>query len=171
MSDAELEAAIREALAASPFTGEGHRKVVARLLRRPVPIRTSRKRALRIMRAAQLLAPHRVRQTHGDPAHAGTVVTTAPNVRWGTDGTTILTARDGRVWLFLTVEHWNSELLGWHVSQRGDRFAALAALQGAVETVAGHLEPDAVRGVELWMDHGSQSTARDFRAGIRLWGL
>ena len=171
LSDAALLTAVREDLAASPFTGEGHRKVRARLRRRAVPIRVSRERVRRVMGQAHLLAPYRVRRTHGHPAHDGTVITGGPNQRWGTDGTTVMTAQEGRVWLFLTVEHWNSELLGWHVTTRGDRFAALAAVQGAVHTVAGHLEPDAVRGVELRMDHGSQYTARDFRAGIRFWGL
>lgn len=171
ISDAELLAAIRDELAGSPFTGEGHKKVQARLRRRTPPIRVSRSRVLRVMRAAQLLAPHRVRRTHGDPAHPGTIVTAGPNQRWGTDGTTILTGREGRVWLFLTVEHWNDEILGWHVTKRGDRFAALQAVQAAVQTVAGHVEPEAVRGVELRMDHGSQYTSRDFLAGIRYWGM
>ena len=55
MRDRELMAEIREVLAASPFVGEGHRKVWARLRRRGV--RTSRKRVLRLTREAGLLAP------------------------------------------------------------------------------------------------------------------
>ena len=47
--DAELLNAIRADLAASPFTGEGHRKVWARL-RIMRDIRVSRARVLRLMR-------------------------------------------------------------------------------------------------------------------------
>ena len=48
MPDSALLAAIRAVLAASPFHGEGHRKVWARL--RAVGTRTSLRRVLRLMR-------------------------------------------------------------------------------------------------------------------------
>ena len=57
-SDAALLGKIREVLAASPFYGEGHRKVWARL--RFEEVRTSKARVLRLMREAQLLAPSRM---------------------------------------------------------------------------------------------------------------
>ena len=56
LPDAELLAEIRRDLAESPFVGEGHRKVWARL-RLKRGIRTSRKRVLRLTREAGLLAP------------------------------------------------------------------------------------------------------------------
>ena len=58
LSDAQLLAAIRTDLARSPFQGEGHRKVHARL-RILDDIRVSRTRVLRVMRAqgATLAAP------------------------------------------------------------------------------------------------------------------
>ena len=58
LSDAALERLIREDLAHSPFLGEGHRKVWARL-RVLRGVRVSRKRVLRIMREQHLLSPHR----------------------------------------------------------------------------------------------------------------
>src|ERR671913_189132 len=58
MPDAGLVDAIRAVLAASPFHGEGHRKVWARL--RHGGIRTSERRVLRLMGAhGLLLAPSR----------------------------------------------------------------------------------------------------------------
>ena len=48
MPDADLLDAIRAVLAASPFHGEGHRKVWARL--RHGGVRTSRRRVLRLRR-------------------------------------------------------------------------------------------------------------------------
>ena len=125
LSDAQLLAAIRTDLARSPFQGEGHRKVHARL-RILDDIRVSRTRVLRVMRAHGLLSPHRGRQ--GDPkAHDGTIVTSAPYVLWGTDGVRVFTADDGWVWTFAAVDHWNAECVGWHVCKVGSRFAALAA--------------------------------------------
>jgi putative transposase len=58
MSDEALTTAIRDVLAASPFHGEGHRKVWARL--RHAGTRTSLRRVLRLMRQSNLLAPTRV---------------------------------------------------------------------------------------------------------------
>ena len=58
-----LVEAIRAVLAASPFHGEGHRKVWARL--RMQGVRTSRRRVLRLMREHDLLAPSRVGSPRG----------------------------------------------------------------------------------------------------------
>ena len=57
-TDEVLTERIREQIAASPFSGEGHRKVWARL--RVAGIRSSKARVLRLMRQAQLLAPQRL---------------------------------------------------------------------------------------------------------------
>ena len=59
MADAELLAAIRADLTASPFVGEGHRKVWARL-RILCGILVSKDRVRRLMRENALLSPHRV---------------------------------------------------------------------------------------------------------------
>ena len=55
MPDAALVEAIRAVLSDSPFHGEGHRKVWARL--RIAGVRTSKHRVLRLMREHGLLAP------------------------------------------------------------------------------------------------------------------
>src|SRR4051812_27150509 len=60
VSDDALLAAIRADLARSPWRGEGHRKVWARL-RVLDGIRVARKRVLRLMRENALLSPHRIR--------------------------------------------------------------------------------------------------------------
>ena len=74
-SDAQLLAAIRTDLARSPFHGEGHRKVHARL-RILDGIRVARTRVLRVMRAHGLLSPHRGRQGAAK-THDGRVITQA----------------------------------------------------------------------------------------------
>ena len=55
------------------------------------------------MRAHKLLSPHRGRQGAAR-VHAGTIVTQAPNVMWGTDGVRVFTLDDGWGWIFTAVE-------------------------------------------------------------------
>ena len=83
MSDEALLAAIRGDLARSSWTGEGHRKVWARLRVIDV-IRVARKRVLREMREHSLLSPHRAR-TRSEEPHDRHIITQAPNVMWATD--------------------------------------------------------------------------------------
>lgn len=110
VSDSELSSPIREDLASSPFSGEGHRKVRARL-RYGRGIMVSKKRVLRIMREANLLSPHRVPQKP-PREHAGRIITDEPNIMWGTDGARVFMLEDGWGWIFACVEHWNSECMG-----------------------------------------------------------
>jgi putative transposase len=169
LSDDELVVEIRADLNASPFQGEGHRKVRARLkiLR---GIRVSNKRVLRLMRENRLLSPYRGRI--GQPLeHLGTIVTKEPNVMWGTDGTRILTLEDGWTWLFTAVEHWNAECVGWHVIKDGSRYQALQPVAQGLEAVFGSLGPDVARGLALRMDHGTQYLSDHFLDQIRYWGI
>ena len=169
LSDDELLIEIRADLEASPFQGEGHRKVKARLkiLR---GIRVSNKRVLRLMRENRLLSPYRGRI--GQPLeHLGTIVTDAPNVMWGTDGTRILTLEEGWVWLFAAVEHWNAECVGWHVMKDGSRYQALQPVAMGLKAIFGSLGPDVARGLALRMDHGTQYLSDHFLNQIRYWGI
>src|SRR2546425_9441172 len=70
--DETLTGKIREVLAASPFYGEGHRKVLARL--RMAGGRTSKARVLRVMREAQWLPPSRT-LPEAQKSHPGTINT------------------------------------------------------------------------------------------------
>jgi putative transposase len=167
--DDALLAATKNDLERSPWTGEGHRKVWARL-RAIDGIRVSRKRVLRLMREHALLSPHRARQ-RTKAAHDRHIVTEAPNVMWATDATQITTVRDGKVWLFGVAEHWNAELLGWHVARRGTRFEAIQALGMAVRQRFGHLSAGAARGLALRHDHGSNFMADHFQKQVKFWGV
>jgi transposase InsO family protein len=122
------------------------------------------------MRENQLLSPYRGRI--GRPLdHDGTIVTDAPNVMWGTDGTRILTHQDGWVWVFTAIEHWNAECVGWHVIKLGSRYEALEPIAAGLTSLYGSLGPDVARGLSLRMDHGSQYTSDHFLKQIRYWGI
>ena len=169
ISDAAVLSAIRSDLARSPWIGEGHRKVWARL-RVLDGLRVSRKRVLRLMRENGLLSPHRQPPRPGE-AHDGRITTDVPNLMWGTDATQIPTVQDGKVWLFAVVEHWNAEAMGWHVAKIGDRYAAAQAVGLAVKTAFGAATADVARGVALRHDHGSQFMAHHFQNQIKFWGM
>ena len=169
LSDVELLAAIRRDLARSPWTGEGHRKVWARL-RVIDGIRVSRSRVLRIMGENSLLSPH-WRPPRPANDHDGTITTDAPNVMWGADGAVIPTVEDGNVTLFIVAEHWNAEGLGWHVARHGNRYAAVEALSVAVKSVFGSIGADAARGVSLRHDHGSAFMSGYFQNQLGFFGM
>ena len=133
-------------------------------------MRVSRKRVLRLMRDHALLSPHRAR-SRSDSQHDRHIITEAPNVMWATDATQIVTVQDGKVWLFGVVEHWNAELLGWHVSKIGSRFEATQAVGMAVRQHCGELRADAARGLALRHDDGSNFMAEHFQKQIKFWGI
>lgn len=169
ITDAALLAAIKRDLEISPWIGEGHRKVWARLRVRD-GVRASRKRLLRVMRENRLLSPYRTRRRVED-SHERQITTVAPNVMWAIDATQIPTVEDGKVWLFGVAEHWNAEMLGWHVAKHGTRFEATQALSMAVRLQFGHLSAGAARGLALRHDHGSNFMADHFQKQVRFWGI
>lgn len=167
--DEALLELIRADLKSSPFTGEGHRKVWARLRVRD-EVRVARKRILRLMRENHLLSPHRSRP-RPPKKHDGKIVTLAPNLMWGTDGTRVFTLDDGWVWIFSAVDHWNAECVGWHVCKTGDRYAALQPISMALSALYGDVQAGVARGLALRMDHGTQYLSDHFLNQIKFWGI
>jgi transposase InsO family protein len=169
VNDEDLLGLIRADLERSPFVGEGHRKVWARL-RVKDGVRVARKRVLRVMRENHLLSPHRARRSPG-AAHEGTIITKEPNEMWGTDGAQVQTVEDGQVWIFAAVEHWNTECVGWHVTKKGDRYAALEPVAMGLKNIYGSLASEVARGLSIRMDHGTQYVSDHFRNQVRFWGM
>ena len=128
-ADAALVEAIRAVLTASPFHGEGHRKVWARL--RVAGVRTSKRRVLRLMRANNLLAPSRVGAPRGPRPHDGTIILDTVDTMWGAGLTTTLTG-EGQVAVFVAVDHYSAECAGIHAARRATRFEALEPIRQGV---------------------------------------
>ena len=126
-TDEVLTGHIQQVLTTSPFLGEGHRKVWARLRARG--IRTSKPRVLRLMRQANLLAPSRAPRVVGPRVHDGTITTARPNQMWGTDATSTVTVQDGAVTVFIGVDHCTLEGIGIHAAKRAIRFEALEPIR------------------------------------------
>jgi putative transposase len=168
MPDEALVEAIRELLAASPFHGEGHRKIWARL--RFAGIRTSKRRVLRLTREHGLQAPQRVGRPHGPKAHDGTIRTERVDEMWGTDLTSTLTG-EGQAAIFVTVDHASTECLGIHAAHRATRFEALEPLRQGVRAAFGAFAQDIAHGLKLRHDHGSQFVADDFQTELAFLGI
>lgn len=169
LSDVELVDAIRADLSASPFHGEGHRKVWARLCKMR-GLRVSRKRVLRLMREQKLLSPHRAPM--GDPKlHDGTITTTTLDEMWATDAFRVQTVDDGSLWVFVAVDHFSAECIGYHVSGDGSRFAALQPVAMGLTRHRGGIQSGCGRGIALRSDHGPQYTSSHFTSQIRAWGM
>jgi len=168
ISDTELVSLIRQDIKKSPFRGEGHRKVHARLKRKGK--RVGRNRILKAMREHQLLSPYR--KAYAPPKrHDGKIITDGPNEMWCSDGTKIFTLKDGWVWLFTVEEHWNGECLGYHVCKYGDRFRTLEPVRQAVRHVYGGIGKGLATGVKLRVDNGSQYTSNYFLEQIKHMGI
>jgi len=167
-SDAALLGKIREGLAASPFYGEGHRKVWARL--RFQEVRTSKARVLRLMREAELLAPSRTLPKARN-LHSGTIITERPNQVWASDHTLTATVEDGPVTVFVAVDHCTTECVGLHAAKKATRFEALEPVRQGVRDYCGGFRAGAAIGIRNRHDHGSQYMSDDYQAEIAFLGM
>ena len=167
-SDAEMADHIRRQIAASRLHGEGYRKLWARL--RFAGVRASPRRVRRVKRENGLLAPHRVGRTPTKP-HDGTIVTDKVNEMWGTDMTQTFTVGEGRAYVFVAVEHANSEVVGIHASRSANRFEALEPVRQGVHRCFGAIAPGVADRLKLRHDHGSNYMSGDFQDEIECLGI
>src|SRR6266849_620844 len=144
-SDETLTGKIREVLAASPFYGEGHRKVWA-------------------------LAPSRTLPKAENP-HTGTIITERPNKVWASDHTATATVEDGQVTVFVAVDHCTTECVGLHAAKQATRFEALEPLRQGVRDYCGGFRAGAAAGIRNRHDHGSQYLSDDYQAEIAFLGM
>ena len=168
-ADDELVAHMRRILEASPFPGEGYRKVWARL--RHSGIRTSPRRVLRLMRAHQLLAPTRQGHPHGPKAHDGTIIPAQVDMMWGTAMTATFTHQEGQVAIFIAVDHYSAECVGLHAAKQGTRFEALEPIRQGVCISFGAFGQDIAQGLVLRHDHGSQYMSHVFQEELTFLGI
>ena len=149
-SDAELADHIRRHIAASR-------------------LHASPRRVRRVMGENGLLAPHRVGRTEAK-SHDGTIITDRVNEMWGTDMTQTITIGEGRAYVFVAVEHANSEVVGIHAARSASRFEALEPIRQGVHRCFGAIGPDVARGLKLRHDHGSNYMSGDSRTKSNAWG-
>jgi len=155
-------------LAASPFHGEGHRKVWARL--RHAGVRTSKRRVLRLMRVHGLLAPTRVGSPRGPRNHDGTIIPETVDAMWGTDLTTTWTG-EGQAAVFVAIDHCSADCVGIHAALQANRFEALEPIRQGVRRCFGGFAQGIASGLAVRHDHGSQYMSGDFQKELRFLGI
>ena len=168
-SDPVLVDHIRHVLAASPFHGEGYRKVWARL--RLQGLRTSKERVRRLMREHGLQAPQRRGYPPGLPVHDGTIITDQPDVLWGTDATTTRTQKQGPAHVFVCVDHCTFECIGIHASAHGHRLEALEPIRQGIRQHMGGYAAQRAAGLAVRHDHGSIYVSDDFQNELNFLGI
>lgn len=161
--DATLLEHIKQVIAESRFTGEGYRKIWAKL--RFAGIRTSPGRVRRLMGENGLSAPHRLPKRPGR-VHDGKITTEAVDVMWGTDMTQTVTLSEGLAHVFVAVDHCNTECVGIHADKSANRFQALEPIRQGVRKHFGAIGKDMALGLKLRHDHGSNYMSHDFQEEI-----
>jgi putative transposase len=169
MTDAELLKEIRHVIATSPFIGEGHRKLWARL-RRERGVCTSRKRVLRLTREAGLLAPTARVRKRAARLHDGKITVEVPDTLWATDATEGHTRRHGRCAVFVIVDHASGELW-FDAAPRMDRWAAADLLREVTTERFGSVEQAVAAGLALRYDGGPCFRSEHYQAEIDHLGI
>jgi transposase InsO family protein len=169
LSDAELVTAIRQLLDEAVFSGEGYRKIWARL--RHKGIRTSKDRVLQLLRDNHLLSPARHPEPVRSNPHEGTIIAERPNQMWGTDATATFTQAEGTVTVFAAIDHCTAECIGLHAVKKATRFEALEPIRQGVKEQFGAFAAGIAAGLSLRHDHGSVYMSDDFQNEIRFLGI
>lgn len=117
-----------------------------------------------------LLAPHRAVSASAK-THDGTIVTDRVNEMWGTDMTQTVTIDEGKAYVFVAVEHTNSEVVGIHATRSANRFEALEPVRQGVKRCFGAIAPQIACGLRLRHDHGSNYMSEDFQSEVKCLGI
>ncbi len=78
---------------------------------------------------------------------------------------------EGWCWFFAAVDRCTSDVVGWHIAKRGDRWAALEPVRQGVRAHMGGFGKAVALGLGLRHDWGSQYRARQFQAEIKWLGI
>ena len=168
MPDDALLRALRREIRESPFVGEGHKKICARLRLRG--IRTSRKRVLRLTREAGLLAPTPQVRKRSRRLHDGKITVEVPDTLWATDATEAHTRAEGRCAVFAIIDHASGE--AWvDAAPRMDRWAAADLLREVTTERFGSVDEAVAAGLALRYDGGPCFRSDHYQAEIDHLGI
>jgi hypothetical protein len=168
MPDAALVAAIRAVLCGSPFPGEGHCKLWARL--RIAGVRTSQPGVLRLRREHGLLAPARLGAPRRPRTHDGTIIPDREDEMGGSDLTATWTGQ-GQAAVFVALDHHSAEWVGLHAAPRARRFAALQPIRQGMRRHFAAFAKDRGRGLSVRHDHRSQYMSEAFQKELAFLGI
>ena len=98
--------------------------------------------------------------------HDGTIVTDKVNEMWGTDMSQTVTIEEGRAYVFVAVEHANSEIIGIHAARSAVASRRWSRSGRKCIQCFGSIAPGVARGLKLRHDHGSNYLSGDVPSEI-----
>lgn len=169
-SDQEVLVAVKAYLEAPIFYLEGYKKIQKRLISRGIEV--GKERLRRIMSEADLLCHQTKREHVSTNPHEGTIITNRPNELWGMDIKEFRT-RMGKIYFMGVIDHFNSEIKGWHMSEKHTRVEVMEALRTAVKNEFKGVEKEVCKDAQLSMrvDHGSEFDSTDFGRELSFLGI
>ena len=173
-TDEEVLQGIKAEIKNSKFNAEGYIKVKKRMAKREInALLAGKARVNRIMRENNLLSPNRRQKKSNKREHDGTIITDAPNLMWATDGKKFWIEGLGWHWFFGVIDHFNDEIISWHIAKKGNRFAAMEPVRSAVRKRFDSVDKDVCKRMKLQLrsDHGSQYDSADFMNEMKYLGL
>ena len=90
---------------------------------------------------------------------------------WGTDATRFYTVQDGWCWFFGAADHHTDEVMGWHTTKRGDRWAALQPIRQGIRVAFGNFAKEVARGLHVRCDWGPQYVATAWIQEVKWLGM
>jgi putative transposase len=82
-----------------------------------------------------------------------------------------VTLEEGRAYVFVAVDHANSEIVDIHAARSANRFEALEPVRQGVHRCFGTIAPGVARGLKLRYDHGSNYMSGNFQGEIKCLGI
>lgn len=101
--------------------------------------------------------------------YEGAIITDAPNLMWATDGKKFWIDGLDWHWFFGVIDHFNDEIISWHIAKKGNRFAAMQTVRYAVGKTFGSVDKGICKEVNLQLrsDYGSQYNSAYFMNEIK----
>lgn len=170
-TDDEILKVLKAYLDAPLFYMEGYKKLKVRL-QEECNITVGKERLRRIMAENELLCQQKNRTNPIGYQHDGKIITEQPNQLWGMDIKEFKTCI-GKIYVFDIVDHYNSEIKGWHVSFESNAKQGLEALRNAVRDEYGQITKNVCKNhsLKLRVDHGTQFDAKIFETELDFLGI
>ncbi len=168
--DQELTTAIETYMKDTMFINEGYIKIHKHL--QVQGFQVGKNRIYRLLKQAGLL----IVKSHRPGArrvHDGKIITLAPNLMWATDGKEFYTIQQGKCHFIAIIDHYNDEIISFHLTTRFDAYAAMEALRMAIIKRFGGLSEGICSEVELQIraDHGTQFDSKKYQQELKFLGL
>jgi len=152
------------------FTGEGYKKIHARLSRLGIIVGKER---LRLLMGAHQLLVHPKKPLNGTTRiHDGIIITDEPDKMYACD-IKEWRCKEGKFYMFTVIEHFNDEVLSHLCATEAKTCQATEVLRMAVKKRFESLERDVCKNIQLSFrtDHGSQFISKEFEREISFLGI